>query len=189
MAWHASTVVHNSRDVAGREDCSMKQNPASLPRGAEHWANPSLPPSPSRTYSPLASSSQISKKTIRSYLHWQGPALGRVMVLSFVAGTAVGQKRQSERFSLLLALRMRNRMAEEGQSRQGPQGMHRGSNKSLISGTLLMAGSAFSPAQHGVSARDWSQPSPGAHSVPAHPRSHSAAPGTAQEPPQGGCSP
>lgn len=99
MAWHASTVVHNSRDVAGREDCSITQNPASLPKGAEHWANPSpLPPSPSpspcRTYSPLASSSQISKKTIRSYLHWQGPALGRVMVLSFVAGTAVGQKRQ-----------------------------------------------------------------------------------------------
>lgn len=43
-----------------------------------------------RTYSPLASSSQISKKTIRSYLHWQGPALGRVMVLSLVAGTAAG---------------------------------------------------------------------------------------------------
>lgn len=86
MAWHASTVVHNSRDVAGREDCSMAQNPASLPRGTEHSANPS--PSPSRTYSPLASSSQISKKTIRSYLHWQGPAVGRVMVLSFVAGTA-----------------------------------------------------------------------------------------------------
>lgn len=45
-----------------------------------------------RTYSPLASSSQISKKTIRSYLHWQGPALGRVMVLSLVAGTAAGGK-------------------------------------------------------------------------------------------------
>lgn len=49
-------------------------------------------PLSSQTYSPFASSSQISKKTIRSYLHWHGPALGRVMVLSFVAGTVMDQK-------------------------------------------------------------------------------------------------
>lgn len=51
------------------------------------------PPSPVQTtratHSPLASSSQISKKTIRSYLHWQGPTLGLVMALSFVAGTVM----------------------------------------------------------------------------------------------------
>lgn len=38
-------------------------------------------------YSPLASSSQISKKTMRSYFAWQGPAVERFIVLSFVAGT------------------------------------------------------------------------------------------------------
>lgn len=40
-----------------------------------------------QTHSPFASSSQISKKTMRSYLAWQGPAVERVIVLSFVAGT------------------------------------------------------------------------------------------------------
>lgn len=43
--------------------------------------------SSSDTYSPLASSSQISKKAIRSYLQWQGPAVERASVLSLVAGT------------------------------------------------------------------------------------------------------
>ena len=41
------------------------------------------------THSPLASSSQISKNTMRSYLQWQGPACGRVMVVSLVAGTVL----------------------------------------------------------------------------------------------------
>lgn len=40
-----------------------------------------------QAYSPLASSSQISKKTMRSYFAWQGPAVERFIVLSFVAGT------------------------------------------------------------------------------------------------------
>lgn len=48
----------------------------------------------SDTHSPLASSSQISKNAIRSYLQWQGPAVERVSVLSFVAGTG-GRQRQS----------------------------------------------------------------------------------------------
>lgn len=39
MAWHASTVVHNSRDVAGREDCGMTQSHSSLPTGAKQQAN------------------------------------------------------------------------------------------------------------------------------------------------------
>lgn len=63
-------------------DCFWKQKLTTL-----------LVPSPLQakgvTYSPLASSSQISKKTIRSYLHWQGPTLGLVMALSFVAGTTM----------------------------------------------------------------------------------------------------
>lgn len=40
-----------------------------------------------KTHSPLASSSQISNNTIKSYLQWQGPAVGRVRVVSLVAGT------------------------------------------------------------------------------------------------------
>ncbi len=47
------------------------------------------------TYSPLASSSQISKKTIRSYLQWHGPAMGRVRAVSLVAGTM--QKTEKDR--------------------------------------------------------------------------------------------
>lgn len=47
------------------------------------------------TYSPLASSSQISKKTIRSYLQWHGPAVGRVRAVSLVAGTM--QKAEKDR--------------------------------------------------------------------------------------------
>lgn len=47
------------------------------------------------THSPLASSSQISKNTMRSYLLWQGPACGRVIAVSLVAGTAL--KREIER--------------------------------------------------------------------------------------------
>ena len=43
--------------------------------------------STTRTHSPLASSSQISKKAMRSYLEWQGPAVERFRVLSLVAGT------------------------------------------------------------------------------------------------------
>lgn len=41
------------------------------------------------THSPLASSSQISKNTMRSYLLWQGPACGRVIAVSLVAGTVL----------------------------------------------------------------------------------------------------
>lgn len=39
------------------------------------------------THSPVASSSQISKNTIRSYLQWHGPAWGRAIAFSLVAGT------------------------------------------------------------------------------------------------------
>ena len=39
MARHASTVVHDGRDVAGREDHGVTWSPISLPRGAEHQAN------------------------------------------------------------------------------------------------------------------------------------------------------
>lgn len=87
-----------------RQGCSWKrglwhdtepQQPAHRCRaaGKSPCCLPLLPvPLSSQTYSPFASSSQISKKTIRSYLHWHGPALGRVMVLSFVAGTVMDQK-------------------------------------------------------------------------------------------------
>lgn len=51
------------------------------------------------THSPLASSSQISKKTIRSYLQWQGPACGRVIAVSLVAGTVL-KKEIEETISL-----------------------------------------------------------------------------------------
>lgn len=50
-----------------------------------------------KTHSPLASSSQISKSTIRSYLQWQGPAVGLVRVVSLVAGT----EREKESLSIL----------------------------------------------------------------------------------------
>lgn len=39
------------------------------------------------TYSPFASSSQISKNTMKSYLQWHGPTWGRVRAVSLVAGT------------------------------------------------------------------------------------------------------
>lgn len=51
------------------------------------------------TYSPLASSSQISKKTMRSCLEWQGPAGERVRVLSLVAGTATEKTYKMETLS------------------------------------------------------------------------------------------
>lgn len=129
MAWHASAVVHNGRDVAGREDGSVTQHRQSAQRcqaqGKSLHCLPLLPaPLSGRTYSPLASSSQISKKTIRSYLHWHGPALGRVMVLSFVAGTAPGQK-DSLKGELDTDI-----WGEACDGRQGPRGgMHGGGSK------------------------------------------------------------
>lgn len=66
----------------------------------------------------MASSSQISKKTIRSYLHWHGPALGRVMVLSFVAGTAAGQK-DSLKGELAVDIWSEARHGRQGKGRAG----------------------------------------------------------------------
>lgn len=57
------------------------------------------------THSPLASSSQISKNTMRSYLQWQGPAVGRIRAVSLVAGTKgeEGEGRQGYRQGYLLS--------------------------------------------------------------------------------------
>lgn len=60
------------------------------------------------THSPLASSSQISKNTMRSYLQWRGPACGRVMAVSLVAGTVL--KRKIERLMKENGLMVQSRL-------------------------------------------------------------------------------
>lgn len=81
---HPSSVVHRCRDVAAREVNAGLMNNI----GEMQTAFPSGWFLGGRdTHSPLASSSQISKNTIRSYLLWQGPDCGRVMAVSLVAGT------------------------------------------------------------------------------------------------------
>lgn len=82
----------------------------------------------SRTYSPLASSSQISKKTIRSYLHWHGPGLGRVMVLSFVAGTMASWK-DNLKGDLLLASGVSDGRQDTGRADRDHRKTHGGGSK------------------------------------------------------------
>lgn len=65
VAGHAPSVVHNSRDVARQRDTlSMINAKAPNLNGKECFLSGEKMPA----YSPLASSSQISKKTMRSYL-------------------------------------------------------------------------------------------------------------------------
>lgn len=87
MAGHSSSVVHYCRDVA---EWQKKES-------LRDFCGPSNSPNfllTRDTHSPFASSSQISKKTMRSYLQWQGPACGRVMAVSLVAGTALKKIRK-----------------------------------------------------------------------------------------------
>lgn len=77
------------------------------------------------THSPFASSSQISKNTIRSYLQWHGPAEERVIALSLVAGT----KRQN---ILLLSSPWPERGRGKGKRKGRGKGKGRGRGRSRI---------------------------------------------------------
>lgn len=96
VAGHPTSVVHNSGDVAEKREMFRETNQmfAEVAAKMTYWEMYAHPfekmdeeKKKKQAYSPLASSSQISKKTMRSYLAWQGPAVERFIVLSFVAGT------------------------------------------------------------------------------------------------------
>lgn len=90
---HPSSVVHRCRDVAAEEVKAELRNNVGAPQTAFRLGRFS---GGLETHSPLASSSQISKNTIRSYLLWQGPDWGRVMAVSLVAGTEQREEEEED---------------------------------------------------------------------------------------------
>lgn len=93
---HPSSVVHDRRDVADKTNTGFTDLVVLIINSV--WWEVRRD-----THSPLASSSQISKNTMRSYLLWQGPTCGRVIAVSLVAGTVLEEETECQTETRLAA--------------------------------------------------------------------------------------